>query len=587
MGAYLSCELTMERYLITAALPYVNNVPHIGNIVGSHLPADVFARYCRLKQRETLFIGGTDEHGSPAEIAAEKAGISPKELCDTFYDVHKNIYDWFELSYDNFSRTSKPLHHEMTRDFFLALQKNGFISEQEVFLPYCPKDKRFLADRFVEGTCPRCGYEQARGDQCEKCSALLSPSELAKPYCVLCKTAPEIRKTKHLFLNLDSLQPQLQDWVEKNRHWKPHVRNLALGWLQEGLKKRGITRDLKWGVKVPVKDYEDKVFYVWFDAPIGYISSTREWILENDDLEGKEEFEFRKWWTLGAGKDTKLFHFIGKDNIPFHTIFFPGMLMGGKQYLLPFQVAGYQFLNYEGGKISKSKGHGVFCETLVEKEKELGVPADVWRFFLILKLPEVRDTDFTWKEFQSRVNTELVGNACNFVHRVATFLANNKQGTVPKPKKLEKEDEEMLEKMDAYAQMVDTLYDAVDLVAALQKTLELSAEGNRYFQAAEVWKNKERQDAVLYVSARLCNVLSILLTPITPQLSSRIRRVFGFSESVAWVGVGDRELESKGVKPEILLQPLDDERLEELMRWSTQVGQVEQRIGKHKAQKDG
>ncbi|MBU1197328.1 methionine--tRNA ligase [Candidatus Micrarchaeota archaeon] len=573
----------VERYLITAALPYVNNVPHIGNIVGSHLPADVFARYCRLKQRNTIFIGGTDEHGSPSEIAAQKAGIGIRDLCDTFYDIHARIYKWFHLSYDNFSRTSRPLHHEMTQDFFLALQKNGLITEKTVRMPFCEKDRRFLPDRFVEGTCPRCKYEQARGDQCEKCAALLTPVELLKPYCTLCRSKPVIKETKHLFLSLDSLQPPLKEWIEKNTHWKSQVRNLALGWIADGLKKRGITRDLKWGVKVPVKGYEKKVFYVWFDAPIGYISSTKEWVLEQDEFEGKEDAEFRKWWTH---PQTKLYHFIGKDNIPFHTLFFPAMLMGGQQYILPHYVSGYQFLNYEGGKLSKSKGHGVFCESLVDHESELGLPADAWRFFLILKLPEVRDTDFTWKEFQSRLNTELIGNVGNFVHRVSSFIVKNREGIIPNKCKWEETDEQMLETLESYVSEIDGLYDQINLVAALQKTIELSAKGNQYFQSQEIWKNPERQNAVLHVCARLCNAISVLMAPVTPILSARMRRSFGLSESFSWVDVRDQEIGGKRVSPEILLTPLDDDNLARLKAISTKLGDVEQRIGKHKAQRD-
>ena len=571
-----------ERYLITAALPYVNNVPHIGNIVGSHLPADIFARYCRLKGRETLFIGGTDEHGSPSEIAAEKAGITPKELCDTFYAIHKEIYEWFDISYDNFSRTSKPIHHELTKAFFLELQKNGFISEQKMHMPYCLKDKRFLADRFVEGKCPHCAYDGARGDQCEQCGSMLIPSELIKPICVLCKSTPEIRETTHLFLNLDQLQPKLGDWIEKNTHWKPQVRNLAIGWLKEGLKKRAITRDLKWGVKVPIAGYENKVLYVWFDAPIGYISSTKEWVQNNSHLE-KKDYELKKWWV---DKNTKIFHFVGKDNIPFHTIFFPAMLIGEGKYILPYQIGGYQFMNYEGGKLSKSKGHGVFCETFIEGDKD-ALPAEVWRFYLALKLPEVRDTEFTWAEFESRVNTELMGNLSNFINRVTSFINDKKVGEVRKPKKMNAEDTELLLQIKDYVDKVDKLYDNLEIVSAIQTILELSAKGNQYFQNNAPWKQFERQEAVLYVCASICKALGVMLTPVIPEACAKIRKILNLPKEYNWADAIKPLPENHKIgMHEILFYKLEAAKIQELKEKTTKLGKVEERIGKHKAHKD-
>ncbi len=571
-----------ERYLITAALPYVNNVPHIGNIVGSHLPADIFARYCRLKGRETVFIGGTDEHGSPSEIAAEKAGIPVTELCDTFYEIHRKIYDWFELSYDHFSRTSSPIHHEITREFFLELKKNGYISEQKMKMPYCVKDGRFLADRFVEGKCPKCAYATARGDQCESCGAMLTPSELIKPYCVLCKTKPEMRESTHLFLDLDKLQPKLEEWLKHNAHWKPAVMNLALGWMKEGLRRRAITRDLKWGVKVPVEGYGDKVLYVWFDAPIGYISSTKEWILRDDRIENKE-YEFKKWWI---DRKTRLYHFIGKDNIPFHAIFFPSMLLGVGHYILPYQVSGYQYLNYEGGKISKSRGHGVFCETFIEDAKD-ALPADVWRFYLALKLPEARDTEFTWAEFESRNNTELMGNLSNFINRVTNFIETKKGGMIKKPPRLLAEDEEMLKQVREHVEKADKLYDGLEIVHALHTILDLSSKGNSYFQSAEPWKRLDRHEAVLWVSANICKALGVMLAPVIPDAAAKIRKILDLPSDYKW---NDAEKllphEHKIGKSEILFYKIDPAKLKELKEKTTKIGKVEDRIGKHKAHAD-
>lgn len=571
-----------QRYLITAALPYVNNVPHIGNIVGSHLPADIFARYCRLKGRDIVFIGGTDEHGSPSEIAAQKAGIPVEELCDTFYKIHKDIYDWFDLSYDNFSRTSRLVHHELTKEFFLELQKNGFISEKKMKMPFCEKDKRFLADRYVEGKCPKCANAAARGDQCEQCGSLLTPSDLIKPFCVLCKTAPVMKETTHLFLDLDKLQPKLEEWLKKNSHWKPQVLNLAQGWMKEGLKKRAITRDLKWGVKVPIEGYENKVLYVWFDAPIGYISSTKEWIQNNSHIENKE-YEFKKWWL---DKNTKLYHFIGKDNIPFHTIFFPSMLIGEGKYILPNQVCGYQYLNYEGGKISKSKGHGIFCETFID-DQENGISSDVWRFYLALKLPEIRDTEFTWSEFESRVNTELMGNLSNFANRATNFIENKKLGMLKRPPKLTPEDDAMLLEIKKTAEKVDLLYDNCEIVSAMQSILELSAKGNQYFQNNEPWKRVERQDAVLWVSSNIVKALGVMLSPIIPKASIKIRKILNLPPEFTWADATKLlPIEHKIGKSEILFYRLEKIKIQELKEMTTKLGKVEEKIGKHKAHSD-
>ena len=571
-----------ERYLITAALPYVNNVPHIGNIVGSHLPADIFARYCRLKGRETLFIGGTDEHGSPSEIAAQKAGMPVQKLCDTFYEIHSKIYKWFGISYDNFSRTSRPIHHEMTKSFFLELHKNGFISEQAMKMPYCERDMRFLADRYVEGICPKCANKAARGDQCEQCGSMLTPSELLNPYCVLCKSKPVTRETTHLFLNLDKLQPKLEEWLNANNHWKPQVRNLALGWIKEGLRRRAITRDLKWGVKVPIEGYSEQVMYVWFDAPIGYISSTKEWIAKKGDPE-KKDYELKKWWV---DKKTKLYHFIGKDNIPFHTIFFPAMLIGEGHYILPYQVAGYQFLNYEGGKISKSKKHGIFCEAFIEDAAD-SLPSDVWRFFLALKLPEVRDTEFTWSEFESRINTELMGNLSNFVNRVTNFIENKRNSQIKRPGKLTAQDEELMKEIKNYVDKVDGLYDNVEIVSALTTILELSAKGNQYFQANEPWKRQERQEAVLWVCANICKALGVMLFPIIPQASIKIRHILNIKEDFDWDDAGKPLPNAHKLgKSEILFYRIEPIKMKELKETTTKLGKVEEKIGKHKVHAD-
>lgn len=502
-----------EKILITCALPYVNNVPHIGNIVGSHLPADIFARFCRSAGHKTVFVGGSDEHGTPIEVAAEGRNVSPKELCDKYYEIHKGIYEWFSISYDNFSRTSLPEHHKTTQEFFSKVYENGFITEDTLTLPYCENDKRTLPDRYVEGTCPKCGYESAKGDQCESCSTLINPDELKSPRCIICGSTPVKKEVKHLFLKLDKLSENLEKWIkESSGIWSKQVVNMALGWIKEGLNPRCITRDIKWGVKVPIAGYEDRVFYVWFDAPIGYLSSTREWAKKI----GKAE-EWKKYWQ----SDAKIFHFIGKDNIPFHTIFWPGMLMANGCYSLPYRVVGLQYLNYEGGKISKSKNRGIFCENL----PSAGLDSDIWRFYLTFLIPETDDTEWKWREFPLRVNNELVANLGNFVHRTLSFIQNNFDGEVPKAS-LKKEDDAVLEYARTCASEYKGLLWDIRLRDGLRKVLEISDKGNKYFQKNEPWKviksDRERAAATLYVCANLCYEIAVLLSPFLPKSAERI-----------------------------------------------------------------
>ena len=559
-----------ERVLITCALPYVNNVPHIGNIVGSHLPADIFARFCRLAGHETVFIGGSDEHGTPIEVAAKKLGITPQKLCDGYYRVHKEIYDWLDISYDNFSRTSLPIHHETTIELFNKIYENGYISEDTLRLPFCEKDKMVLPDRYIEGTCPKCGSEDARGDQCENCSELLNPDELKNPVCAVCGTEPIFKDTKHLFLNLDELSPKLEKWINESKDiWSTQVVNMALGWIKEGLKPRCITRDIEWGVKVPIEGYTDKVFYVWFDAPIGYMSSTREWA----EKIGKPD----KWKRYWQSDDTKIFHFIGKDNIPFHTIFWPGMLMANGEYSLPYRVVGLQYLNYEGGKISKSKSRGIFCENL----ESAGLDIDIWRFYMTYLIPETDDTQWRWSEFQERTNNELVANLGNFLHRILSFTMNNFNGEVPLAK-LAKEDEEVLLFSKECASEYEEMMWQVRIRDSLRKVLEISDKGNKYFQENEPWKaikeDREKAAATLYVCANLCYDIAVLISPFLPKSAERICRQLGTS-------LGDLETVGTGIKPgqkldspKPLFGKLDDKKIKELKEITSRVTEYEEMI---------
>ncbi len=538
-----------ERILVTAALPYVNNVPHLGNLVGSHLPADIYARFCRLKGYDTLFIGGTDEHGTPIEVAAKKEGVLPRVLCDKYYKLQKKYYDWFAVSYDNFSRTSKPIHHDITKEFFSKIYKNGYIFDDVLKLPYCKKCERFLPDRFVEGECPYCG-QGARGDQCDHCTKLLNPDELINPYCIICNNKPEIVETKHLFLDLSKLSPKLKKWIIKNKHWKVNVRNLALGWIKEGLKPRCITRDLKWGVGVPIPEFKNKVFYVWFDAPIGYISSTKEWAERNKK-------DFKKWLT----GSTKIIHFIGKDNIPFHTIFWPGMLIAeGGTYNLPWQVAGLEYLNFEGRKFSKSKSRGIFLNNVIDLEFE----PDIWRYYLSTILPETSDTDFSWDEFQARVNNELIGNLGNFVNRILTFINKNFNGKAPKSDKYDLYDKKVLKNIDEASRISGELLYTLRFRDSLREILHLSSIGNKYFQDKKPWENKEKSSTTLYVCLQIICKLGVLITPYLPNTSEKIKKQLNLKDLGSWdKGIGVKPSHKLG-KPEILFKRIEDKKIKEL-----------------------
>jgi len=539
-----------ERRLITVALPYTNNVPHVGNIVGSHLPGDIFARYCRLVGYDTLLIGGTDEHGTPITVEAQKYGIKPKELVDKFYKIHKEIYDWFNISYDNFSRTSKQIHHKTAQDIFLKMYKNGYLTEQIIKIPFCNKCNQSLPDRFIHGICPHCGYESARGDQCEKCSSLLDPIELKNPHCAICNSnSIEFLEKKHLFFRLDKLSKKLESWIEKNKTWRKNVKNIALSWIKEGLKPRDITRDMKWGVKIPIKGYEDSVIYVWGEAAMGYISSTKEW-------------NSKKWKNYWINKKTKIYHFIGKDNIPFHTLLFPAELIADSRFNLPYNVVGLQYLNYERGKFSKTKRHGVFCENL----PKAGLESDYWRFYLSFVIPETKDSEFLWNDFKERINSDLIGNFSNFVNRTLTFIYKNFDGKIPSfTRKDRKICDNILKSID---EIID-LFEKVELRQALEKILALSDLGNKYFQEKEPWKTKDRE--VLYISANLCKILALLIQPYLPDSSKKILNILNCKEK-DWKKIKQFNLKNHKIKkPEILFNKISDKEINELKEKTSKV----------------
>ena len=466
-----------ETRLITAALPYINNVPHLGHIVGSHLPADIFARYCRAKGYETLFVGGTDENGSTSEIAADEIGIPIDIFSEKLYKEHKKVYDWFNISYDNFSRTSNPIHHKTTQNFFKKVYENGYIKEGTIKVFYSSEEKRFLPDRYVIGTCPKCGYKDANGDQCEKCASVFDSTQLINPRSALTNKPMEIKEATHLFLKLNKLSKKLEKWIKEKKNWRIQVTSLALSWIKEGLKDRCITRDLKHGVKVPLKGFEDRVFYVWFDAPIGYISSTK-------------EADPKNWEKFWKDKNTKIYHFLGKDNIPFHTLFWPGMLIANGDFNLPYHVEGLQYLNYEGGKFSKSQKRGVFCEKLPETK----IDPDIIRAYLTFLIPESADSEFKWRDFQLRINSDIIGNYGNFVNRTLTFIYNKLDKKIKKPleKELTELDKNFIKRTKEKFSKIENYLEKVQLRNAFLEILSLSSIGNKYFNDNEPWDSVKK-----------------------------------------------------------------------------------------------
>ena len=552
-----------NRRLITAALPYINNVPHLGHIVGSHLPADIFARYCRSKGYETFFVGGTDENGSTSEIAAFKLNIPIDKFSDRLYKEHKKIYDWFEISYDNFSRTSRPIHHETVKSFFKIMYKKGFIEKNKMKVFYSPKEDMFLPDRYVIGECPKCGYADASGDQCEKCTSVLDPSQLKNPKSTISGGKLEIKETEHLFLKLDKLSPKLKKWIESQELWREQVKKLAMSWINDGLKPRCITRDLKHGVSVPLKEFEKKVLYVWFDAPIGYVSSTKE--------------VTKDWEKFWKDKKSKIYNFLGKDNIPFHTIFWPGMVIAHGEFNLPENVIGLQYLNYEGKKFSKSKGVGVFCERL----PEIGLEPDIWRHYLTQVIPETSDSEFKWKDFQERVNSELIGNYGNYVNRVLNFIYTKLDGKIIKPsnKELKEIDKELLSKIIEKKKVIEKLLEKAELRKAYSEILELSSEGNKYINDCEPWvvikENPKRANDIFYNSTYLLKALAILFAPYIPETSKKVWKQLNLPGSPLSQGVWediekDFGKEHKIGKPELLFKKLEDKQIEEYKKITSQ-----------------
>jgi methionyl-tRNA synthetase len=566
----------MKKRLITSALPYVNNVPHLGNLI-QVLSADAFSRFCRLRGYETLYICGTDEYGTATETKAAEEGVSPKELCGRYHAIHADIYKWFNIAFDKFGRTSTPVQTEVTQEIFLKLEKSGFICEKTIEQYYCPKCERFLADRYIRGNCPACGSAQARGDQCEACGKLLDPTDLKEPQCSACGSAPSLEKTNHLYIDLPGIKDKLEAWIKTacvKGFWANNAVQMTQAWIRDGLKERAITRDLKWGIPVPRQGYEKKVFYVWFDAPIGYISITG--VLGEEIVKGERQapkgekvpsfstwHDFVNYWWKNP-QEVELFQFIGKDNIPFHTVIFPSSLLGSADdWTMLHHMSSTEYLNYEGGKFSKSRGVGVFGTDAMET----GIPADVWRFYIFYNRPEKSDAMFTWKDFQEKVNGELIGNLGNLVNRTMSFVTRYYDGRIPEGESNPAFWAEAVKREKLICEKLDR----AELRDAFREIFELSSFANKYFQDNEPWRlrndDPEKAKAVIRDLTYIVRDLCVLIEPYLPQSAAKIASFFGLkiTENLSWKdigkpqGIGDVQLTS-----EVLFAKLEDELVETL-----------------------
>ncbi len=549
---------TKERILVTSALPYANGPIHLGHIAGAYLNADIYVRYQRLKQRDVVFICGTDEHGAAITLLADKLGKHPKEIVDYYYKDHKETFEKFGIHFDIFSRTTEPIHYETSQEFFLSLYHKGYLVEKTIKQLYCPKDSRFLPDRYVEGVCPHCGSPGARGDQCEKCGKWIDALTLKEPRCMICGSIPEVRETTHLYLNLKKFEQRLRAWLDTKTHWKDNVRNFCYGWLKEGLEERSVTRDLDWGVPVPLPGYEGKVLYVWIDAPIGYISATKKWAEQIGDPD--------RWKRYWMSQETKLVHFIGKDNIVFHAIVWPAILMGQEGYILPSDIPANEFLTIEGRKISTSKNYAIWAREYLEK-----FPPDPMRYVIASTMPENKDSDFSWKDFQTRVNTELADILGNFINRTLTFVRKNYDNRVPPRHGLTADDERILKLIKIWPEKVGRALEEYSIRQATRTFMDLAREANKYFNDSEPWRtlkeNRERCDTALNISLQLCKALSVIMAPFLPFSAQKVWKMMnlqGEVEQQNWDTAGSEELvpgHQLG-KPEILFQKIEDEVIE-------------------------
>ncbi len=551
-----------KRILVTSALPYANGPIHLGHLAGAYLPADIFVRYHRLKGDDVIYICGSDEHGVPIMLRARSEGVSPQVVVDRYHELNKKSFEAFGMSFDYYGRTSSPVHHKTSQDFFRVLaDKDVFILKTEKQL-YDPEAKMFLADRFIVGTCPYCGYENAYGDQCEKCGRSLSPADLINPRSAITNAKPILKETTHWYLPLAKFQKQLEEWIDTHPNWKPNVLGQVRSWFNDGLADRAVTRDLPWGVPVPEDvaqkygvDASGKVLYVWFDAPIGYISATKEWA----EKQGQPDL-WKEYWQ---DENTRLVHFIGKDNIVFHCLIFPAMLMTHGEFVLPEDVPANEFLNLEGNKLSTSRNYAVWLDDYLQR-----FDPDPLRFVLASILPETKDSDFSWKDFQARHNNELADIYGNFINRTLTFAHKYFDGKVPSLGTLSDLDKELIDRLQKAPGRLGALIDKYQMRAYVRELMDLARFANKYFNDKEPWKTRKEDLQSCATTINLClqtvATLSVLSEPVLPFTSREIWKILNLDFTPAWDDFPNKRLEEGHVlgKAKILFKKIEDDVIE-------------------------
>ena len=555
-----------KRYTITAALPYTNGPIHIGHLAGVYVPADIYARYLRLTGNDVAYISGSDEHGAAIPMRAKKEGVSPQVIIDKYHGIIKKSFEDFGISFDNYSRTSAKVHHETASEFFTKMYNDGEFVEEVSAQLYDAEANQFLADRFVIGTCPKCGFEESYGDQCENCGTSHNATDLINPKSAITGNVPTVKETKHWFLPLDKHEDFLREWILEGhkKDWKPNVYGQVKSWVDDGLRPRAVTRDLDWGIPVPLKDGEGKVLYVWFDAPIGYISSTKEWAAR----EGKN------WEDYWKKEDTKMVHFIGKDNIVFHCIIFPAMLKAHGDYILPDNVPANEFLNLEGNKLSTSKNWAVWLHEYLE---EFPNQQDVLRYTLTANAPESKDNDFTWKDFQAKNNNELVAIFGNFINRVVVLTNKYYEGIVPEPNDFTEVDEDVLAAVKEFPNSIGKSIERYRFREASQELMNLARLGNKYLADEEPWKvikiDAERVQTIMYVALQISAALAVVSEPFLPFTSTKLKGILNLNvisseteKSLSWENVTEQDVLIPGThqinKAELLFSKIEDKTIE-------------------------
>ena len=553
-----------QKILVTSAWPYINVTPHLGNLVGSVLSADVVARYYRLQGADVLMVSGSDTHGTPIEVEAMKEKITPKELTDRNHARVAELFRKWDASFDNYTSTENPTHKEFVQQHLMKIYKNGYIFSKETEMLYCEHDQRFLPDRFVEGHCPHCDYAHSRGDQCDRCGRLLEPTILNDPYCIICHNTPVTKKTKHWYIDLSRFADPLCKFLEENKQISSNAKNFSLNWIKEGLKPRAVTRDVEWGIPAPFPGAEGKTIYVWVDAVLGYVSATIEQCMRLGEPE--------KWREFWFNKNAKTLYFVGKDNIPFHTIILPALLLAsGEDYNLPWNVSATEFLQFKGEKASKSRKIGIWIDEALEM-----FPVDYWRFFLIATRPETKDSNFSWDFFLEKINADLNDTYGNFIHRTLMFINSKFNGEVPAASKLDDNDEMLLttirEKVDAIAQDLE----AAKLQSAANTIISLSRVGNQYLNETEPWKLLKTDPAkaatIFYVAVQIVKALAVTSAPFMPSRAEQLWQTLGLSGSVVktrWdEAVAPLEAGHKIGKPQPLFHKIDadETKLDEMLQ---------------------